>query len=328
MGLRTKIIILLLLSIIPVALVIWSETLQDRRILEEQVGASSLEYARLSLQRINEYLYSKFEDVHSWAHTISHEDIEEDRQRNRISTFLSHMTEMSGPYYHAVLLDTKGKIIAASGPGLLGQNLSAEPGFDRALKGHHDVQDVGLNTTAGDYAVVISIPVTQADDESRVVGVLSAAVKWEKISQMIGTLRIAGRMQNIRDHLMLINSKGLIISCFDPNEMFKTNLIDKGLKSAKYALQKQDGFLREDVTEHGIPSFIAYTYQRKHNEIPDLGWVLLFLQDPQRVFASAETFDKTNLYSLLVYIAVLTIVWFICIGTVEIASLGITIRKP
>ncbi|MHC4213127.1 MAG: PAS domain S-box protein [Planctomycetota bacterium] len=317
MALRTKIIVLLLLSIIPVALVVLNESIKDRNVVQEQVGASSLEYARLSLQRINEYLYSKLEDVRSFSYIVSRQGFANDQRRRHVSGFLEHITQTNDEYYYIVLLDTDGDVIAADKPSLIGANLSTEPGCVTALTGQQQIQDVSFNEAAGDYAVIISMPVTMPDDTSIVTGVICAAVKWSKISEMIGTLKIANKPQSLADHLMLINSQGLVISCFDQKRMFKTNLIDTGSKPAQFVIDKKEGFVHEGLNEHGVPSFTVYTYQKKYKDMPNLGWALLFHQDPQRVFASLEKINSENLYTLMVYILVILIIWFIFINRVS-----------
>jgi PAS domain S-box-containing protein len=172
------------------------------------------------------------------------------------------------------------------------------------------MQDVAVNPLAGAHAVVISFPIRGPAPGGEVQGVLSAALKWDKVNSMIIEVEIEGRPQTLADHFMLTNRDGLVISCFDPAEMFTTNLSALGMQSSLSAREGKEGFLLE-TSEHDRPSFSTYTYMRKYRDMPDLGWCLILEQDPQRVFASVRSLRRTAAYGLIVVIAALVLVSFL-----------------
>lgn len=312
MSLRTKIILVLLLfSTVPVAVIGYIETVWSTQSLKRQVGESSLEFARLSLLRITDYLYTKFETVKNWPFVMNLPDIMETGRLNDVSNMLGHLTNIHDEFYYIVLADLNNTIVASSDCTLIGSQLPPFSGFDAAKKGTPMMKNVAFNPIAGGHALIIAVPVKDPGDNSKAVGVLSAALKWQEINSMITGLRINGRKQDIDNHLMLINNDSLTISCFDSEEMFTTNPLDLKMVSTVYTLRRNEGYLFE-TSEHDRHSFITYTYQRKLKDMPRLNWRMIFLQDPDRVFASAKAFAKTSALLLPVIIggfAVISIIF-------------------
>ncbi|MBI2877989.1 MAG: cache domain-containing protein, partial [Candidatus Tectomicrobia bacterium] len=201
--------------------------------LKERIGVSSLEYAQLVADRINEYLYYRYQDTKIWATAdIILEFLSFDENSN-LSRYLSEVKEHYKDYYYVICLNDKGQVIASSDQGIIGTHLSSEKGFWEAMNGNSYIQDVEYNRVALGYTIVFYVPVKS--NSGKVVGVLSSALKWSKVHEMVYKLQIRGKEQDVRNHIMVTNKDGLIISCFNPHEMFRDNLIQLGMNSAKYA---------------------------------------------------------------------------------------------
>ena len=313
MSLRTKIILVLLLfSTVPVVVIGYIATVWSTRSLERQIGESSLEFARLSLLRITESLYTKFETVNSWPYAMNLVEVMETGHLSEVSSTLDYLATIHDEYYYIVLADPYN-IVASSDRTLIGSQLPPFSGLAGAMNGKPKVKDVAFNPIAGGHSLVITVPIKRPGDDSKIIGVLSVALKWQEVNRMITGLQIDGQSQDIDNHLMLINNDGLVISCFGSEEMFTTNLIDIGMASARYACQHDDGYLVE-TSEHGSESFITYTYQKRFEDILGLKWSVLFLQDPDRVFASARAFAKTSAWLLPVIIGGFAVVSVIFAG--------------
>lgn len=314
MSLRTKIIaILLFFSTLPVVVIGIIETNKIQESLHEQIGASSLEYTRLSLQRVNEFLYMKWcEDIQSWPHAMSLGRIVEPGFRNGLSQKLEHMLGVHDEeYYYVVVAGMDGRVVAATNPELLNRNLIGSPGFKKASIGTPDLQDVTFDPMAEGYALVISAPVTDSVNHTEVVGVLSAALKWSRVNEMIIGLKIDGQVQSEENHLMLLNRDGFLLSGVDGEELFTNNIAEIGMKSVQYALDGKEGYILDDTTEHGRASFSAYTYQKDFKDLPNLHWRLLLLQDPGHVFASISSLKRATVYTILIFVGILSVVAFV-----------------
>jgi signal transduction histidine kinase len=193
---------------------------------------------------------------------------------------------------------------------LLNRNLSGNPGFKKASIGTPDLQDVAMDPIAQEYALVISSPVMDSVTHTEVVGVLSAALMWSSVNEMIVGLKIAGQVQSDENHLMLLNRDGLVLSCVNDDGVFTENLAELGMESAKYAIEEKEGYL-DEVAEHGKSSFTAYTYQKDFKDLPNLHWRLLLLQDPQHLFAGISSLKKATVYTILIFVGILSVVAFV-----------------
>lgn len=311
MKIRSKLILILtLLSIVPVLALGFIGIYKEQKTLEKQIGDSSLELARVSMRRINEYLYEKLKDSQSWAYNVNTEDIISSDTNNNVSRYFTRLAENYDDYYYINCLNNKGKVIASSNTDLIESDLSANAGFRDALNGNPSIQDVSFDEVAGDYSVVMFIPVMDRTEQTDIIGVFNVALVWSKVIDMITNIKIGDKEQTETNHVMLANEDGMVIFCIDPNEMFTTNLIDIGMKSAKYAQEHKEGYFIE-TTEHGLEIFATYTYSREYKDLPHLHWILVLEQDPETVFAIVGSLKKTMIFTLSGTVTFLIIISFL-----------------
>ncbi len=310
MSIRNKLILILLLfSIVPVTTLVVFEVRRDQETLEKQIGISSLEFTRLAMRRINEYLYFKLGDVQSWENHIEQGAISRGDDGGYISDYLKKLLESYDEYYYIICLNKKGLVVASSDVELLGMDMETDLDIQKALHGNLIIQDVSSNRMAGGYAIVISVPITDRSTQTMTIGAVSAALRWDKVNEMIADLEIGGKKQDIADHIMLTNNDGQVISCFDNKKMFSTNLISMGLESAKYAQKHREGSLVE-TSEHGLSTFSTYTYMKEYKKMPLMNWLLILYQDPERIFVPVYSLETTMLYILPATIVFLIIISF------------------
>ncbi len=311
MHIRNKLIIILLIfSFIPFLGLGLIEITRDRKTLKEQIGTSSLELSRSLMRHIDEYFYSKYINIQGWTKNKCLNGITSGDEYGNIFQFLAGLAEIHDEYYYITYLNTNGQVVASNNIDLKGRDMSTDAGFKKALNGNQVMQDVAFNEAAGGYAVVMSTPVWDIPEQSEIIGVLTVALKWDVVNEMITSLKIGGKEQTKANHIMLTNKDGMVISCFDKKEMFSNNLIEAGMKSAKYAQEHKEGYLTE-TSEHNLSSFATYTYSRKYKDLPHLDWNLILEQDPKIVFAVAGLSTKTLIITLLGTSTLLIIISFL-----------------
>ncbi len=270
MRIRNKLIIILLIfSFIPFLGLGLIEITRDRKTLKEQIGINSLELSRSLMRHIDGYLYTKYVNIQGWTKNKCLNGITSGDEYGDISQFLVSLAKIHDEYYYINCLNTNGQVVASNNIDLKGRDMSADAGFKEALNGNQTMQDVAFNETAGGYAVVMSTPVWDIPEQSEIIGVLTVALKWDKVNEMITSIRVGGKEQTEANHIMLLNGDGLAISCFDKKEIFSNNLIEAGMKSAKYAQEHKEGYLIE-TSEHGLSSFATYTYSKEYKDLPHL----------------------------------------------------------
>ena len=295
MSIRNKLVaILLLFSIIPVLAYGIITITSNKKTIEEHLCNSSLAFSHLAVQRIHEYLYSQYEDILVFSKNKVMYGVSASDKHVRISQYLESLTHDHREFFYAICFNEKGNIIASSKNDLIGINMSSDPLFQEAIKGKSHINDPGWDTPANAYVLFVSVPIYATQTPDKVVGVFAAALKWEKIHEMISELSLMDKKQDIANHVMLTNKDGLVISCSDKDELFTDNLINAKLESAVKAQEKKEGSIAE-ITEHGLPSFSTYTYFKPYKDLPPLDWLLILEQNPDRVFATINTSKKVML---------------------------------
>jgi PAS domain S-box-containing protein len=292
----------MLFSILPVAIFGLLAIRNSHDSLQGELGESSLEYARLSLSQITDHLTFQFHELNYWAQLGFLQKLYKKTAESRTFRMVAFLA--SHPQYHSIVwVDDQSRVVAAAGAAPEpGSDMSSYPGIQKALGGQQSIQDVSFDRLAGSYAMRLSVPIHFEEDPSKTIGALSVALKWDTINRMIAKLKVKGENQSTSDHIMLTNSEGLAISCVDPKEMFTANLVDLGMESARRARQGEEGYLFE-TTEHGWPGFCAYTYMQGTSDVSDLGWLLVFLQDPERIHAPTTAL-MSKMFAMLVTVLV------------------------
>ena len=299
MSLRKKLILILILfSVVPTSTIVLIEINRDQKTLKEQIGISSLEFARLAMKRICEYINEKQVDVQRLAKNMGLQCIGNYNKNDTLNQYLTNLRQDYDEFAYVNYLDTKGVIVASSNVKLTGSDMSSNSGYNSALDGNDTIQDVVFDEIAEEFTLIIFVPIKNVTEQAEVVGVISASLKWEKVNEMIAGLDVKGERQNMANHIMLTNKDGLVISCFEPAQMFSTNLFDMGLKSFQYARKNKEGYLIE-TSEHDLTSFSTYTYLKKDEYKLYFDWYLILYQDSESIFAPIHELKNTMLYILI-----------------------------
>ncbi len=335
MKIRTKLtLILLLASLLPVSVVALIARSTAQRALKQRIGASSVEFAKLAIHRINEHLHHHWDDVQTWALMDELVGLAEGNggSNDQMSTFLANLrTTRHNRFSYLIGCDRTGRIVAASDAGLLGREFGDSRGFQQALAGEPNMQDVAYDEMARQYTLVMSAPIRDKADPGRVVGVFSCALDWQAVHEMVLDLNVRGQPQTLSDHVMLTDRDGLVISCFDREDMFKENLVAAGMQSAKEAQRGRRGYLVE-TSEHGLVALAAYTPWVSYEDLPNPGWLFVLLQDADSTFADMARLDRAILCVVIGTLACVLAGSFLiahrfCRPVLAVASTADSIRK-
>ena len=295
---------------IPLGITGYLNAVNSQRILEEQVGTSSLEHTKLAMAKILEFVFERYNSVRSLPRTTAFTDLVKSRSYGKVSEHLSVTLQGFNDYDYMVLLDRTGRIVAANDPNLVGREYANSTDALLALDGQPHMRDVAYDRLADEYGMLISIPVV-VDAASEVLGVLVASLNWNAVNRQIVSLDIGGEAQSQANHFMLIDKTGLVISCFSPDEIFTDNLLDSGIEAARLALHGREGYLTAK-TEHDLIAFSTYTYLLDYKDLPKFGWAAILEQDPHRVFASVYELKRITIRLLigaLVLVGVISLVF-------------------
>jgi signal transduction histidine kinase len=313
-------ITMIIVSIIPFTALGLIAMRNSKNALKERIAVSSLEYANLAMTTISVYLYEELEENQILASLDTLQEVVTDDRDGHISKLLNNIEaiDYDKDDYYLACLNVKGQVVASSNPEIIGIDFSNEGWFREALNGKDGMQDVMYHKPAQGYAIILSSPIKDITDSTKVIGVMFTALEWDEVNQMSIGLKIGGKEQTESDHIMLTNKDGLVISCFDSDEMFTTNLVKIGMKSAKYAQEGKEGHLTE-ISEHGFPSFAIYSRFKKYRDMPNLGWLLVMHQDPKSAFAPLARLQNT-----FIFIGIITGIFIVAISFI----VSKTLSKP
>lgn len=290
MKIRTKLLILLIsLSLIPIGIGGLFSLWDSEEHLKKQIGENSLELARLMLRRVSEHFYAEIEDLRRFTLSDALDDTPSGDRDGRVKRFVCDLAEQDEGYRYAICLDVNGKAVASSTDGLAKEEFFEDSGFQKALENQSSIQGPFPDVETGVTDLILTIPIKR--EGAGIIGVLRVSHEWDSVRESLLSMKIHGREQDVANHIMLVNKQGLTISCYDKKEMFRSRVAEEGLFSYRNAGEEKEGYLLE-TSEHGLPSFSAYTYTKPREGMPSLRWRLILNQDPEIALASVRSLAR------------------------------------
>ncbi|MFQ5901265.1 MAG: cache domain-containing protein, partial [Thermodesulfobacteriota bacterium] len=317
-GIRGKLVVLLLaLSIVPLIIVSVLSYNNGKKMLAESIGAQLHEIAHSVMDNMDSLIDVRSKDVQAWAKGDIMQDIMTDDSDGRIASFLIDVKQSYGGIYSDIyVLNSKGEIIASSSPNpsILDIVLVNEGWFSRAMAGELAVEDVHRSDLTGGLAIGLSLPVRASFDETKIIGVLSARIDWERIANQVSNMPIHEKPQTKYVHMEIINKEGLALvnpAYEKKDEILNANLITAGMESAKLASQGGKGWFVEPM-EHGeFMGLIGYAASEGAGDFKGLGWSVLVEKSLKDAYAPIGTFQKQILLFGLLVAAVIAALSYI-----------------
>ena len=284
-GLVLKIILLTVVSLLPVLLVALTFYFLNYTSDNEETYGLWQEGLSFHLaERIDHNLEERVSDVLALAAS----PLAQNMQTNALKNWLPALLNSYAPNYSLmVVVNTKGKIIAAAGQdesgeelevqSLLAQNMAKESWFIRALTkptGEIDLiepnRDPLLAQLDPSQTLSMGFSAPIRNTSGQVVGVWSNRFKWTQIQDQV--LEIAERAANEDSvvDFVILNKSGLVLEHPDESQILKTKLSDyQGLKST----QTEGYFIGRDYASASGRGIEAY--YKSQNISGKLGWLVV-----------------------------------------------------
>lgn len=289
MRIRTKtIIIFLILSLAPIAIIGTLAYQNGREALKESLGKSFQMRAEETIEMVDQNLYEVYQNVQTWAELDILQDVITGDIDSKISTFLMGLNREYGYFSHLYALNNQGEVVASSNTELIGRNFKfkLDDYYKNSVNGKAYLEDAYSDEILNTWIVSFYFPIKSKFDNGKVIGLLFAGWKVKELSKLIQS----SEHKVYHDvHLILIRSDTLVLyeSEFGNETMSKLSLGKSGLRSALLAGQTKEGYLVE-TDEHNKEYLIGYHYSTGHRDFPGLGWAALVIQDTKKVFAPIE----------------------------------------
>ncbi len=264
---------------VPLAIVAFLSYKTAEEVLQKSLGAAFQQTAHEVMDKLDRTLYDCYHNSQSWAGVDLMQEALTDDLDGKISSFLIGLARDYRYLSDISVYNSRGVVIACSNPESIGSNGAGTKAFSEPMAGKAFLEDIHQEGDAG--VITFSFPIRAEYDAAVNIGVLS--VKWDagKVFQSTQSLR-SGQPER----LTLIRSDGLIISTHETIDSgaFTENLKHLGLRSARLATHRQEGFLVEP-DESQTHSLIGYSHSNVYQDSPGFGWCALVIQDVKTAFA-------------------------------------------
>jgi signal transduction histidine kinase len=304
-------------SLLPIAIVGLFGLRRATAIMRQQVGIDSREQAALISGRISQQVHSYLDLAKTTAGMLQNREAEEARNPEVMSRMLATVSDLNEGVAYIAIVGPDGKIAAASRPELQNSLLPGNSRFRAAFDGESSVGTVRHDPLVNERTIHFTTPILIGTD-GEYGAVLSVVVRWTYVCDLITAIPIGGRRQSETDHVMVTDRQGLVLICYVEDEILNDNLIDMGMKSARFAAEGKSGWLVER-DEHGHDSFATYQPVEQYGDMPDVGWSIIILQSPKRIFATSNLLSEVIWYASLLG-------GFVCF--VVSAILGYRLTRP
>ncbi len=301
----------LLLSLAPILILGITFYYNAKKTIQQNIGHKLEELARLGMKRVQSRLLESKEHLENWAELDIMLDILTQDADGRIQAALDNF-KISNPYYHRIsCLNANGEIIASSEYELIGHVQAEEEYFKQAIAGKSYMSDIVRLENKNKIGINFSMPIRGIGTQNTVIGVLTAALNWKALYPLLDNIRIDqdSKEQTIDAHVMLIDNQGKVL--FSPeferkslHNIFKQagfagNIPGMNLKSSSPA----DYIIQQD--EHNQLSLIGYADFLKDDNLPEMDWTLLAVQNMEKAFAPVFEFRNFVIISGLFLVAII-----------------------
>lgn len=304
MKIRTKsIIIFLILSLGPLAIIGAIAYKNGENIIKRSLGSSFQLIANETTERVDSTLYEVYNDIQTWSELELMQEVITDDLDGKISSFLMGLSKEYGYFSSIDALNSSGEVVASSNLEFIGRDFAENDYYKNTIGGKTYIEDVHLDKINEEWVVTFSLPIKAKFDEDKIIGVLCAKWKADELFNIVSAF-MKGE-ERYYDHIMLLRSDGLVIFAPEPEkeDIFKSNLIKTGLKSALLASQKEQGYLIE-IDEHNRKSLIGYSYSKGYRDFSGPGWLVLVIEETKIAFARIEQL-KTIIFGIGAIVALL-----------------------
>lgn len=205
-----------------------------------------------------------------------------------LSAYLNEVQDAYSSYQWIGVADASGRIIAATDPGTIGQDVSATAWFQAVRAGLAvHILDADRSPEAGEApAVAFTAPLVEAG--GRFLGAISSRVSLTQLEDVMGQTVVALLAQygtSARVEYQLLRADGTLLVDSFLREEGRTNFKTLGVQSALLASSGPAGFLEERHQRRHVPVTTGYARTRGVETFPGFGWIVLVRTDKDDLLA-------------------------------------------
>ena len=211
---------LLLTALLPLVLVAGIIYVNSKSTLV-RVAQGHLDFSTATLaQRVLDQVESRYTDVESWSKLDSMQAVfTGDDVDLRLGLLLRDLRDTSD-VADIWCVDSRGRVIASSDFGVVGDSRGGHPAVDAALAGapyFSGVEESPSGAPGPRWSVEMAHPIVGAFDDETIIGALVARFDWAGIQELVG--RRTTRYDLESQDTFLLDDDGRIVASSDPDRM-------------------------------------------------------------------------------------------------------------
>lgn len=211
---------LFLTALLPVVLVAGIIYVNSKSALV-RVAQGYLDFSAAALaQRVLSQVESRYTDVESWSKLDSMQAVFTGEDVDlRLGLLLRDLRDTTD-FTDIWCVDSRGRVIASSDFGVVGESRGDHPAVDAALQGQaylSGVEETPPGSPGPRWSVEMAHPIIGAFDDETIIGALVARFDWAGMQDLVGR-RTTGYDLESQDTILL-DDEGRIIASSDPDRM-------------------------------------------------------------------------------------------------------------
>ncbi len=270
-------------------------TAEEQKTKESMIGIS-----KSAAQTINVYMNDRVSDNLAWSQLkIIKEALEVAEVREDATDTLQEFVKYYGTYEVILLLDTQGRAVCSSWPGLVGTSFGDSTEFKAAAAGKLTLGNAQFNKTiekinppSKGWTMAMAVPVKVGGN---VIGVLMSYVKWKPLEDLVASISVAKS-----GYVYVISGDRKVIVHPDPglyNELLvggkiKLPELEKAIAGKKGTITYQ---FRNAKTKKMDTKIVGLVYAQGYQNYPGQNWVVGAGADVSETITTAPELTKRNL---------------------------------
>jgi diguanylate cyclase (GGDEF)-like protein len=256
------------------------------RQLERHIGDSLALRAQEMADKLDRGIYERRQDIQFEARELTEDGMREGAAGLRKT--LNALRETSASYAWIGYADTVGKVLAATGGLLEGQNVAQRPWFSGAVStafvgdAHRALLlEKHLNPSGGEPLRFMDVAMPVFGKDGAFAGVLGAHIDWRWVRDAT-----AATDKGQSTETLILSTAGQVL-------LGPSDLQDKALSLPGAALA-QKGFsgYRIERWPDGQTYLAGYSLSRGHRNYPGLGWVVIVREPLDHAYAPVKVLSE------------------------------------
>jgi len=260
---------------------------QARKGLETEIARNLLVEASAVMTQIDWMLFERLENVRTWTQLEVMQEIRIGDLDKRISHLL---TDLKSGYevYEQLTCTANGRVVAASDPDLLGQQVLVQPAWLTATLPKGTVWLNPLSFTPSAAHLLIQTAVPDSFRQGATLGTLSASFDWTEVFRILDQVeQEASEGPATQRMALLLDHEGRIIAA---SSLARQHGLLQSTALASWSAQKNQRLADRGITTIDGRSFgtmevlTGYAHSRGYRGFSGFGWSTLVLQPTPQAF--------------------------------------------